>query len=461
MESSDSIDKSWDSSSDATTTAQRSDPLASSEPPSSTPGAWMVNVTGREVVEMSHADVVSKWRNGELAGAALVWREGMESWAKLESIPAFQIVGRAKVEDKEEPSGTEDTNLVAVYERPMATLVFDEAVEDEWKGVPKTREPGASARGSASARPGSASLRAGSASTRPGSVSTRAGSVSSRPPAPEFPPLAPRVSRPSPVVPVDEPPPPPPLPSRPPRAPVRSGRPAQPTIPGGLTAPAPRPSSTPPQKSSSPAAGATSSSPLLAAIAAAASTSEPVVVATPVPAQPSVQTPVPVPAVLEEVSINARLHAMKSVSLRKAVFACVASALTASLVTGLVVGSRTRHTARPAIERPAKPVAVAVTPAPVVPAPVPTPEPAIKTETPDTTAADKVALSELEVAEKPKASTKPSKAYVWKPPRATAPADPSEKPAANPDRDDPERAVPDRVEDRSSAQPATWQDPGF
>jgi hypothetical protein len=156
---------------------------------------------------------------------------------------------------------------------------------------------------------------------------------------------------------------------------------------------------------------------------------------------------------------------MKSVSHRKAVLACVASALTASLVTGFVVGSRTRHTARPAIERPAKPVAVAVTPAPpptpAVPAPAPAPEPVAKTETPDTTAADKVALSDLQAAEKPKASTKPSKAYVWKPPRATPPAEPSEKPAANPERDDPERAVPDRVEEGSSAQPATWQDPGF
>jgi hypothetical protein len=452
MESSDSIDKSWDSSSDATTTAQRSDPLASSEPPSSAPGTWMVNVTGRDVVEMSHADVVSKWRNGELAGGALVWREGMENWAKLESIPAFQIVGPPKIADKEDPSGTEDTNLVAVYERPMATLVFDEAVEDEWKGVPKTREPSTSARGSVSARPGS--------------VSARAGSVSSRPPAPAFPPLAPpRVSRPSPVVPVDEPPPPPPLPSRPPRAPVRSTRPAQPTIPGGLTAPQPRPASAsaPPPEGSSPPAGTTPSSPLLAAIAAAASTPEPDVVAAPVPAQTSVQTPVPAAAVLEEGSVSARLHAMKGVSLRKAVLACVASALTASLVTGLVVGSRTRQAARPAIERPAKPAAVAATPAPVVQAPAPAPEPAVqKTETPATPAADKIALSELGVAEKPKATAKPSKPYVWKPPRVTpaAPSD-SEKPASNLERDDPERAVPDRVDDRSSAQPTTWQDPGF
>jgi hypothetical protein len=154
---------------------------------------------------------------------------------------------------------------------------------------------------------------------------------------------------------------------------------------------------------------------------------------------------------------------MKSVSLRKAVVACVASALTASLLTGLVVGSRTRHAERPALERPAKPAAVAVTPAPVVPPPAPAPEPvAQKTETPETPAADKVALSDLDVAEKPKAAAKPNKAYVWKPPRATSanPSD-SEKPASSPERDDPERAVPDRVEDRSSAQPATWQDPGF
>jgi hypothetical protein len=453
MESSDSIDKSWDTTSDTTTTAMRSDPLASEGQPPSTPGGWMVNIAGRDIVEMSHADVVSRWRNGELLGNCLVWREGMESWARLESVPAFQIIGKPPPEP-EPPTVPEDANPVAVYERPMATLIFDEAVEDEWKGA-KAREPSKAARGSEASK------------------GTR--SASARPPAPELPPLAPRRS---PVVPVDEPPPPPPLP---PRRSLPAGRPSarppMPTIPGGLAPPSPRSPSVSPAKSPLPLASAAApktssppptaspanspipagppSSPLLAAIAAAASSPEPVVVA---------QAPVLARAapLLDEVSVSARLHAMKSVSLRNAVLACVGSALVASLVTGLVVGSRSRAAARRSPEPPAKVVAAA----PVAPSPAPTPEPAPTpgqaptAEVAEKASVDKVTLSDL--PEKPK--PKPVKVSAWKAPKPSTPTNPDstlDGPAPNPSRDDPERAVPDRVVDRP-AQPANWQaDPGF
>src|SRR5262245_14956539 len=256
MESSDSIDKSWDTTSDTTTTALRSDPLAAEQAPS-TPGGWMVNVAGRDIVEMSHADAVSRWRNGELHGSVLVWREGMENWARLESVPAFQIISKPEPE-VEPPTVPEDANPVAVYERPAATLIFDEAVvEEEWKGA-KAREPSKAARGS--------------------EASKGARSASTRPPAPELPPLAPRRS---PRVPVDEPPPPPPLPPRRSLPPGRpSARPPMPTIPGGLAPPSPRPASVAPAKSTAPGpvvtAPKTSSRPPTASPATASTTKSPI-----------------------------------------------------------------------------------------------------------------------------------------------------------------------------------------
>jgi hypothetical protein len=154
---------------------------------------------------------------------------------------------------------------------------------------------------------------------------------------------------------------------------------------------------------------------------------------------------------------------MKSVSLKTAVLACAGSALVASLVTGLVVGSRSRTAAR----RPAEPPAKVVVAAPVSPSPAPTPAPAPTpveaAKAPDGANVEKVALTDLDVKEKPK--PKPSKVSTWKPPKpastAAELASNEDKLAPNPNRDDPERAVPDRADARP-AQPANWQaDPGF
>ena len=151
MDSSDSIDKSWDTTSDlTTTTALRSDPLASADAPSSGPGGWMVNVAGRDIVEMSHADVIDRLGKGELARTSLVWREGMDNWSKLDSVPAFQLV--PKPEQSEASTAAEEVNAMAVYERPLATLVFDEAVEQEWKAPPNPREASKSSRASESSK---------------------------------------------------------------------------------------------------------------------------------------------------------------------------------------------------------------------------------------------------------------------------------------------------------------------
>jgi hypothetical protein len=500
MESSDSIDKSWDTSSDltsTTTTALRSDPLASSDAPSSSPGGWMVNVTGRDILEMSQADVLAKRRDGELSGNTLVWREGMETWAKLESVPAFQLAPKASLDDdKDEPTST---HLVAVYERPMATLVFDEEVESEWKAPAKASEASKPARTSEKS----------------------AHSASARPLAPSFPAPA---SRPNPVVPADEPPPPPPLPPRRSLAPQHQPRLAQPTIPGGLEPPTPRsapvssapvssspPASAAPKKTTSPVpsgppasaarssgipAGAfrpsappataaqpsarpakspappatTSSapSPLLTAIAAAASSPAPP------PAAPVVSSPLGPTAVassLDEPSVVAALGA-KTVSLRIAVLGCVGSALVASILTGLVVGSGGDDAARRSADSLAKTAQVVTAPVPAAPAPspIPTPAAAPTVDAPasppaESSGVEKVAASV--VAEKPK--PKLTKAYTWKPPKPSPPAadatgetaSAGDRPAPNAERDDPERAVPDRATDSTETQPATLQDPGF
>jgi hypothetical protein len=169
--------------------------------------------------------------------------------------------------------------------------------------------------------------------------------------------------------------------------------------------------------------------------------------------------------VFEELSVSQRLRAMKSVSLRSAALACVGSALVASLLTGVIVGSGSRPVAR-AQETPVKTAAPTAAPPPVVPVPVAAKAPsplAAAAETPAPAKANQVAVVETEV-EKPK--PKVTKVATWKPPKPVATASDgtaaSDKPAPNPERDDPERAVPDRLEDSSSAQPATWQaNPGF
>jgi F0F1-type ATP synthase membrane subunit c/vacuolar-type H+-ATPase subunit K len=478
METSDTIDNSWDTTSDTTTTAMRSDPLASEKSPLPPASGWMVNIAGRDIVEMSHADVMSKLGNGELTGGMLVWREGMDNWARLESVPAFQTASKPATSEAE--PNTERGNFFPVYERPAATLVFDEAVEAEWKGTPKAPETSTTPRGSAPSK------------------ATK--SVTARPPAPSLPPLAPRRN---PTVPADEAPPPPPLPPRKQPAPLRtSTRPPQPTIPGGITAPTPRPpsvapagngtpvetgavaksssppavkSSSPPAiKSSSPSATtaavrssqppaptapksplpqATSSgqpsSPLLAAIAAAATNPEPVAAAAPAPAAVS----------LDELGIGATFRTTKSVSLRNAALACAASALLASLVTGLIVGSGSKEAARRPAESKSEVAAVAtVAPSPPPPAPLPVAPP--PTAEPDLAKAEKAPASEPEV-EKPK--PKPVKVSSYKPPKVAAPEDPgageADKLAPNPERDDPVRAVPAAA---PSAADPNWQaDPGF
>ncbi|HVR20867.1 MAG TPA: GYF domain-containing protein, partial [Polyangiaceae bacterium] len=432
MESSDSLDKSWDTTSDLTaTTALRSDPLASENASSSSSGAsssggWMVNVAGRDIVEMAEADVIAKWKKRALSSSTLVWREGMDSWAKLESVSAFATLAKSG-DEEEEPGSTEETNLVAVYERPMATLVFDEAVEDEWRlPPPKAREPAPRVRGS--------------------EPSKGARSVSARPVAPSFPALAPPKSL---SVPADEPPPAPPLPARRSAAPQHISRRPMPTIPGGLapptppstpaaqvSSPSPLPSAPPasalrfsaspaPKSAAPPATTSPAPSPLLAAIAAAASSPEPLVEPSPVPAPASV--PEPSAPFIDEASLIARLRGTKTISLRNAVIACAGSALVASLMTGLVVGSRSPEAARPA-EPPKAVAAVTTAPAlPVAPVAVPTAAPSPPptsertSEAPAAPVAEKGALTELNVAEKPK--PKATKISTWKPPTPIAASD--------------------------------------
>jgi len=129
---------------------------------------------------MSAAEIVAKLRAGELDGRALAWRDGMEEWTALDALPAFQLAApqssrplssrpaesearlkqtedaladtemtapRAQISLPEEvptdeatvvrdpetlpPPPLDDTNpggrdVLAVYERPIATLAFPE-----------------------------------------------------------------------------------------------------------------------------------------------------------------------------------------------------------------------------------------------------------------------------------------------------------------------------------------------
>ena len=145
-------------------------------------------------------------------------------------------------------------------------------------------------------------------------------------------------------------------------------------------------------------------------------------------------------------------------SLRNAALACAGSALLASLVTGLVVGSGSKEAApRPAESK--SQVATVATVATVAPSPPPPVAPPPTAE-PEPAKVEKVAAPEAEV-EKPK--PKPVKVSSYKPAKVAASEEPgageADKLAPNPERDDPVRAVPATA---PSATDPTWQaDPGF
>lgn len=164
MKEADSSDREW---------AASADQEASDQPKSSTtPVVWSVNIEGKQVVDMSHVDLVERVRDGRVPLGSLLWREGMSDWRALDQFPEFEtVVSQRKANDSglrprpddagptatvgtdatpthigsvaattsaipREVGDDEDSNEVtrvfgalAVYERPLATLEFSPAAE--------------------------------------------------------------------------------------------------------------------------------------------------------------------------------------------------------------------------------------------------------------------------------------------------------------------------------------------
>jgi GYF domain 2 len=130
---------------------------------STTPGEWLVNTTDSVVVPMSMLEVVDALRSRRLNERSLVWRAGMQEWAPVEKVPQLRLAARlpsvtptpsqplasgrqtlpfgVRVPSPSAsrptqprpaprvalppPSGPEDAEVLAVYERPAATLSFE------------------------------------------------------------------------------------------------------------------------------------------------------------------------------------------------------------------------------------------------------------------------------------------------------------------------------------------------
>jgi hypothetical protein len=116
---------------------------------------WQVNTRGRKVLEMTDAELLASYKAGKLTAKSLVWSEGMPEWAPLGEVPRVRELLRADsvppasgtrpVVDENEPRagsssyaspGSEpptspgtSPGTLAVYERPLATIVFPDSEE--------------------------------------------------------------------------------------------------------------------------------------------------------------------------------------------------------------------------------------------------------------------------------------------------------------------------------------------
>ncbi|HEV8550159.1 MAG TPA: GYF domain-containing protein [Polyangiaceae bacterium] len=108
---------------------------------------WQVNTRGRKVVEMTLAELSGSVKSSKVTRRSLVWTEGMAEWTPLEDVMALAKLLR---DSEPPPSGTRprldeltsggapygsvsdsttNTDALAVYERPLATIEFPEAIE--------------------------------------------------------------------------------------------------------------------------------------------------------------------------------------------------------------------------------------------------------------------------------------------------------------------------------------------
>jgi GYF domain 2 len=70
---------------------------------STEPGDWLVNTADAVIVPMSASEVLEGVRAGRLAASSLVWRQGMPEWAPLGSIP--QLAPAARLLPAQPPGG--------------------------------------------------------------------------------------------------------------------------------------------------------------------------------------------------------------------------------------------------------------------------------------------------------------------------------------------------------------------
>ena len=61
---------------------------------STTPGEWLVNTVDSVVVPMSMAEVVDAMRAHKLTERSLVWRQGMQEWASIDAVPQLKLAAR-------------------------------------------------------------------------------------------------------------------------------------------------------------------------------------------------------------------------------------------------------------------------------------------------------------------------------------------------------------------------------
>jgi DNA segregation ATPase FtsK/SpoIIIE, S-DNA-T family len=171
---------------------------------------WQVNTRGRKVLEMTDAELLAAYKAGKLTAKSLVWSEGMPEWAPLGEVPRITALVRADsvppasgtrpVADESPPSagsssyaspGSEpptspgtSPGTLAVYERPLATIVFPDADD-----APESSDEPTPAFGMPSKAAVEAALEA--REPIPGRTTLVDGAFE---PAPPLPPLPPRAS---------------------------------------------------------------------------------------------------------------------------------------------------------------------------------------------------------------------------------------------------------------------------
>jgi len=136
MSDADSIDLGWGAVAEAKASGTRA-------------ALWQVNTRGRKVSEMTDAELLVSFKAGRVTPRSLVWSDGMAEWAPLEEVPALVRLtkpdseppasGARPISDEVEAgtkgyasSGSEpptDPGTLAVYERPLATIEFPQAID--------------------------------------------------------------------------------------------------------------------------------------------------------------------------------------------------------------------------------------------------------------------------------------------------------------------------------------------